>query len=310
MLLVVPILVACTSGPPLRDYALPQAQVELVDTPFFPQTRYQCGPAALATVLGASGVHVAPDTLVPHIYIPERKGSLQSEIIAVTRRHGRLPYVLAPDLHGLLAEVAAGTPVLVMQNLGLDSLPQWHYAVVIGYDTASDSLLLYSARDARLRMTRSRFEATWERAQRWAMVAVAPGQVPVTAQTAPWLWAASAFEELGQIDSAEQAYKAATQRWPDQALTWQALANASYALGNLPAAEAALRRAVQLAPSAATHNNLAHVLQQQGCLAAAEMELERAHTMADAGHFSVVLTRTEAAIKESAQSADQCPNPL
>ena len=33
-------------------------KVELTGTPFFPQTEYQCGPAALATVLNAAGVKV------------------------------------------------------------------------------------------------------------------------------------------------------------------------------------------------------------------------------------------------------------
>ena len=32
--------------------------------PFFPQKRYQCGPAALATALGASGRSVTPDALI------------------------------------------------------------------------------------------------------------------------------------------------------------------------------------------------------------------------------------------------------
>ena len=31
-------------------------RIELADTPFFPQDDYQCGPAALATLLGASGI--------------------------------------------------------------------------------------------------------------------------------------------------------------------------------------------------------------------------------------------------------------
>ena len=45
-------------------YTLPPAlheYVELKQVPFFPQTEYQCGPAALATVLNASGVKVTPD---------------------------------------------------------------------------------------------------------------------------------------------------------------------------------------------------------------------------------------------------------
>jgi hypothetical protein len=33
-----------------------------------------------------------------------------------------------------LREVAAGNPVLVLQNLSFAWAPVWHYAVVMGYD--------------------------------------------------------------------------------------------------------------------------------------------------------------------------------
>lgn len=48
--------------------------VELTNVPFFPQEDYQCGPAALATVLTWSGVNVTPEQLTPQVYIPERWG--------------------------------------------------------------------------------------------------------------------------------------------------------------------------------------------------------------------------------------------
>ena len=35
-------------------------RAELTDTPFFPQEEYQCGPAALATVLKAKGRDITP----------------------------------------------------------------------------------------------------------------------------------------------------------------------------------------------------------------------------------------------------------
>ena len=61
------------------------ARVELESTPFFPQSDYQCGPAALATVLAADGVDVTADQLVSEVYLPGRRGSLQVELIAATR---------------------------------------------------------------------------------------------------------------------------------------------------------------------------------------------------------------------------------
>lgn len=300
-------LSACASGPVLRDYALSPDSVELARTPFFSQAEYQCGPAALATVLNASGITVALETLTPQVYLPQRKGSLQAEMVAATRRYGRVPYVLRPELTDLLAELKAGTPVLVLQNLGLSLLPIWHYAVVIGYDVPSDSLLLRSGTEKNLRMTRHRFEASWDRAQRWALVTMPPTQIPVTATGTEWLQAASAFEELGQPVVAAEAYTAATRRWPVQARAWQALANARYALRDLTGAQAALRTSLKLEPSAATYNNLAHVLLERGCPKRASAELDRADAAADAANYAATLARTRATLKtRSTRDAPGC----
>jgi len=292
------LLGGCSSAPTLRDYQLPLARVELTDTPFFAQTDYQCGPAALATVLGASGVETSAEELAPQVYLPGRQGSLQIELVAATRRHRRIPYLLQPDFATLLAEVAGGTPVLVMQNLGLRILPRWHYAVVIGYDAPADTLLLRSGTSRRLRVNRLRFQATWARADNWALVAASPATPPTTAQPLPWLQAADQVAQLGDRASALAAYGAATIRWPDQPLAWQLLANAHYVDGDLAAAEAALRRALQRAPSAAAHNNLAHILQRRGCLTEAEAEISRAEQRADAAALGELLARTRTAISQ------------
>ena len=98
---------------------LPPA-VELSQTPFFPQTEHQCGPAALATVLQPHHVDVSPQTLSSQLYIPGRKGSLQVEMAVTARRYGMLPYPLSREFADLLAEIAAGHPVRVLQNLGFD----------------------------------------------------------------------------------------------------------------------------------------------------------------------------------------------
>ncbi|MDV7402172.1 hypothetical protein RZS08_62695, partial [Arthrospira platensis SPKY1] len=52
---------------------------------------------------------------------------LSAEIDALARREGFVSYPIR-TLDELLAEVAAGHPVLVLQNLGTDWLTQWHFA--------------------------------------------------------------------------------------------------------------------------------------------------------------------------------------
>src|SRR5690606_12988264 len=105
------LLAGCATRAPLLESST--GMVELADTPFFPQDRYQCGPAALATVLAAAGVAVAPDELVEQVYVPARRGSLTIEMQAAPRRYDRIAYPLQPELAALIAELDAGRPVLV-----------------------------------------------------------------------------------------------------------------------------------------------------------------------------------------------------
>ncbi len=277
------LLSACAAKPPLRQLLPPGAPVavELAGTPFFPQEDYECGPAALATVLAATGVEVTPDDLVPQVYLPGREGSLQPELLGATRRHGRLAYTLAPDPAAFLAELVAGRPVLVLQNLRTPGFPVWHYAVLVGYDAAVDGVLLRSGRDARVALGWRRFAATVERAGNWGVVVVEPGELPATVEPGPYLAAAAGLESAGRLQEALAAYDAGLARWPDEALLWLGRGNASHATGRLPDALAAYRRASTLAPqNLAASYNLAAALLESGCAQEALNEVERARELA------------------------------
>lgn len=243
-----------TQAPP----GLPQ-QTELAATPFFPQEEYQCGPAALATVLVHDGVATTPAALVPQVYLPGREGSLQTEMLAATRRHGRVAYRLAPRLENVLLEVATGNPVVVLQNLAFSFAPVWHYAVVIGFDREREEVILRSGTTRRLNMSLSTFERTWARSGYWAMVALAPQQLPATAVEADYVAAAAALERVSAA-AAQQAYATALAKWPANFAARIGAGNAAYALQDLAAAAAAYRRATLDHPQAAdAWNNLAQV---------------------------------------------------
>jgi tetratricopeptide (TPR) repeat protein len=243
---------------------------ELSDTPFYPQEAYQCGPAALATVLGYAGTELSPETLRPLVYLPGRKGSLQAEMLAAPARYGLLGMRTEASMPALLELVASGYPVLVLQNLGLESLPVWHYAVVIGYDLERRRILLRSGLERELSYRLARFEKTWLRAGSWAMVVVPPGQVPPSAGALAYLQGASALERLQQYQPAREAYLAAADFWPDNALAWAGAGNSAFALGKFPDAVAAFHEALALEPdNALLLNNLAAALAEQGCRAEA-----------------------------------------
>lgn len=259
-----------TSRPPV---GLP-ARAELARAPFFPQEDYQCGPAALATVLRYAGRDATPEALVPQVYVPARKGSLQAEMLAATRRQELLAYELAPRLEALLGEIAAGTPVLVLQNLALDWAPQWHYAVAIGYDLGAREIILRSGVTRRLVMSLDTFERTWARSGHWAMLATAPQRLPASAEEPRVLAALATLERVAPA-AAREGYLAALARWPQSYTAALGLGNASYALRDLPAAAAAYRRAAARRPEAGdAWNNLAQALIELG---EREAALEAAH---------------------------------
>lgn len=259
-----------------RTAGLPQ-RTELSSTPFHPQERYQCGPASLAMMLNASGIPISPDALVPQVYVPMREGSLQPEMLAAARRNGAFSMAIAPTLASLLAEVAAGHPVIVLQNLSLPLSPLWHYAVVIGYDLAQGDIILRSGTTERLVMPMSTFEHTWARGDYWGMVALPPGQFPVLAEEGPAVAALVAFEKAADATHARKAYDSALQRWPDNPTVHFGAGNAAYAAGDKVAAAAAFRRTTERFPEhAAAFNNLATVLAELGDLNAARDAAEKA----------------------------------
>lgn len=282
LLLAGMLLVAGCAGTPQTDALLaaratPSAAAELTEVPFFAQTAHQCGPAALATILASAGADVTPERLTPRVYLPERRGSLQLELLAAARREGYVPYVLPPRLEDVLDEVAAGTPVLVLQNLGLEWYPKWHYAVVVGFDLTAGEIILRSGEQARRVLPLQVFERTWARGDAWAMVGMPPDRLPSTAREAPYVHAIVGLERVGQWQAAATAYETALSRWPDNLIARIGLGNARHALGDGSGAEAAYRRATRDHPDAGVaFNNLAQVLADAGRLPEAEAAARRA----------------------------------
>lgn len=234
-------------------------RASLDSVPFYPQDDYQCGPAALATVATAAGVSVDPATLVPQVYLPGRQGSLQVEMLTTARRQGLLAYVIAPQIEALLREVAAGHPVVVLQNLALHAAPVWHYAVVVGYDRTGNVITLHSGHTKRMEMSLFTFERTWARASYWAMLALQPDQLPATAQPGDHVAAAAALEHVAP-QAASRAYARALARWPGQRMAMLGLGNAAYGQKDLESAATAYEAATQAHPDFAdAWNNLAQV---------------------------------------------------
>ena len=270
------------------------SRVELADTPFFPDNSHFCGPAALATALSAAGLPTQPEDLVGRIFLPGREGSLQIEMLAGARRSGAVATLIPATLEAVLRELAAGHPVVVLQNLGLSWAPSWHYAVAVGYELDAGTILLRSGPMQRQVLALRTFEHTWKRGGHWAFVALPAGTLAATASEAEATAALVAFERAAPPASAATAYRAGLQRWPGSYTLQMGLGNASYAAGDLAGAEAAFARAADTHDQAAAHNNRARVLLELGRPAAARQAAERG--LAVAGPLRATLLDTLQAI--------------
>lgn len=263
------LLSACAGRPLITDpHQLQDLPPEalLTEVPFHAQDEYQCGPAALAMMLNHQGLSDTPDSLVERVYVPAREGSLQVEMVAAARERDLLAYPLDGKIESVLREVAAGNPVLVMQNLALNWYPQWHYAVVIGYDLEQEVMILHSGLNADQREPFRLFGKTWARADNWARVMLPPGQLPATAEPLPYLTAASELEQTGRLTSARTAYETALNQWPDQPAARFGLGNVAWARGQREEAARHFLQLTQEHPGLAVGwNNLAVTLDALDC---------------------------------------------
>lgn len=270
-------LTGCTTRlPPLPE----DPRRELASVPFFPQTIHQCGPAALATVLGATGVRTTPEQLSPLVYIPGRRGSLQVEMLAAARGKGRLAFVLEPRFAALQAELAAGNPVLVLQDLGALGIRRWHFAVVVGFAPDQDVLILRSGTERRRLERREQFLRTWQAGEYWAAVLTRPDQPPTTATGSSFIRALAATERYLTPGAVSDANAVALARWPADPLVLLANGNQAYTAGQLTTAISRYRSLLAIEPThLAGRNNLASALLDAGCPRQALTQAEQAASL-------------------------------
>ena len=227
--------------------------------PYLPQDDFQCGPAAVAMVMDFHGGGVPLQTLTTEVYSPALRGSLQPALLAAGRRHGWLAWEIS-DFAAILQEVAAGRPVIILQNRGLSWKPVWHYAVVVGFDAAKGLIYLTSGREEQRAVATRTVLKTWERGGRWGLLLLPSGVLPVIADPDRLLAALAGLERSDAV-VARPGYAAAVARWPAHAGLSTGYGNLLRKAGEPAAAEAAYRAALAGEPRhVPALNNLADLL--------------------------------------------------
>ena len=197
-------------------------------------------------------------------------------MLSAARSFDRIPYRLDGTLGDVAAELHAGRPVLVLQNLGVSWYPRWHYAVVIGIDQASGDIILRSGTDRR-RVTEVRtLLRTWQRGEFWSLVLLRPGELPARPDKQRFFRSVADVEANGRYGAAFASWRAAAERWPDEPYALFGMANTAFQLGELATAERSYRQLLSNDPEFhAARNNLAFVLAEQGMIDAALHEIRQ-----------------------------------
>jgi hypothetical protein len=266
------LLGACAAGPQFSQYKVSGQATELNSVPYLEQDGYQGGPAALAMMLGASGVQVTPADLLPQTWNAKVNDSPRPWLIATTTRYGRVPFLVRSHHMDLEAVklVQAGHPLMVLLHTGAFS-KHWLFAVVTGIDPGANEYILRSGSDRRFTMSYGGFVADWKDGGYWAMLTQRPGDIPDGVSAQEWMAAAEPFTQAGKPEAALQAYGAVTQRWPREGDAWIGMGKAYAVLHNLTGATTALQNAINVAPrNAAAYDTLAQVLLQRQCADQAE----------------------------------------
>ncbi len=196
-----------------------------------------------------AGQDVTQSQIASMAFSPGAKGTFQEDMIGAARRRGALAVPLS-GFNDLTAEIAAGHPVIVFQNLGESFAPVWHYAVVTAYDLERGAVMLHSGQLSRTTMTLEKFERTWAGGDGWALVVLPPGQLPTSTAESVVLDAAAGLERAGQPAAAVLAYRAGAKRWPQNWLWQFGLGNALYTTGDKSGARRAYQQAIRLDPTA------------------------------------------------------------
>lgn len=125
----------CLQRPAFQPVQGSLAHTVRLNAPFIPQTQSNdCGPAALASVLAFHGQAVPLDEVTRRVFTPVLERTLLPDMENYARALGFSTRSGRGNPAQLRDWINAGTPVILMFNMGGRMFSQGHYVVVYGHD--------------------------------------------------------------------------------------------------------------------------------------------------------------------------------
>lgn len=245
-------------------------------------------------VLKAKGLEADLKEITRQTYTPGSKGSFSIDMISAVRRRGLLGVPIR-DLTSLLTEVAAGHPVIVFQNLWFPWMPNWHYAVAVGYDLTGPDLILHSGKDKFDEMDMRLFERSWSMTQYWGLLVLSPGEMAASVDDLGHVSAISGLEQTGKFEEALKGYEAVIAKWPTSLPALIGLGNVHFEKKNFARSVQYLLEATKshVGSSVAWHN-LATAQGAAGKIKDAQVSARQALSLAEGSDLEAYKTSLKA----------------
>jgi hypothetical protein len=146
-------------------------------------------------------------------------------MISAVRSYGFLPYSSRGTLTHIIELINDDIPVIVFQNLSIQLFPQWHYAVVFGFNADRGTFTLHTGVTEQHEMSLELFEKTWARGNYWFVAPVPPGIASSAMEPFAYISAAYDMLKIGKEDVALPLLETATKQWPSEWLSFFLIAN-------------------------------------------------------------------------------------
>lgn len=159
---------ASLSGGGVTPWAVPTTAKVLRDVPFYPQEKYQCGPASLAAVLNYYREAPDPEAIAEAIFDPKRRGTLSLDLALYTRERGFDARWYSGGPTDLIHQIDKGRPLLVLVDLGFGPIRRPHFMVAIGY--SPQGVIAHSGIQKNRFIAWNTFISRWERGEFWTLL--------------------------------------------------------------------------------------------------------------------------------------------
>lgn len=163
-------LCGCTHG----AGPIPLGARYIENVPYFAQKDFQCGPAALATVVNywylrdRSGRQLPTETIIADIYSPSARGVLGMDLGFYARKLGFDVVDHAGSMENIKRNVDLGVPVIILVDYGMLAHQQNHFMVAKGY--TNDSIIVNSGREENQAILAEDLNKIWKKTGFWSLI--------------------------------------------------------------------------------------------------------------------------------------------